>query len=254
MNCASSFVRDYLSVHEFTVLFSGGKDSLAALLWVANNVPHEKWDVLYIEVTGNTHPLCNQYVHEVIELLGLRHRFRHVKREDLDFFEAMKRWGVPIRSASRWCLNQFKLKLIKKFAKPIQVNGVRKGDSARRRRIAVIHYFRLGDCITVQPIYNWSDKQVLEYIRQHGLWINPCYEIYRHSGNCMFCPYYSIDMIRRTMADPEWGPRIAETLRELAKPGHGWITREVAKRWLRYTPSKSLLEYMQQKKVASCGL
>jgi len=253
MDSVSSFVRDYLSVHEFTVLFSGGKDSTAALLWVANNVPHERWDVLYIEVTGNTHPLCNQYVYEVIEALGLRHRFRHAKREDLDFFEALRRWGVPIRNAWRWCLWQFKMRLIQRYARPIQVNGIRRSDSARRKKIAVIHYFRLGNCITVQPIYDWSDRQVEEYIRQHGLTINPCYGIYKHSGNCMFCPYYSIDMIRRTMADPVWGPMIAEILRELAEHGHGWVTREVAKKWLRYTPSRSLLEYVQQTKVGSHG-
>jgi 3'-phosphoadenosine 5'-phosphosulfate sulfotransferase (PAPS reductase)/FAD synthetase len=35
-------------VRDFTVLWSGGKDSTAVLLWVLENVNHTAWNVLYI--------------------------------------------------------------------------------------------------------------------------------------------------------------------------------------------------------------
>jgi len=38
--------REFLANREFTVLWSGGKDSTAALLWVLDNVPHDNWDIL----------------------------------------------------------------------------------------------------------------------------------------------------------------------------------------------------------------
>jgi len=47
-----------LNQHRFTILWSGGKDSTAALLWVLDHVSHKDWNVLYVEITGNTHPKC----------------------------------------------------------------------------------------------------------------------------------------------------------------------------------------------------
>ncbi|RLE90745.1 MAG: hypothetical protein DRN04_14415 [Thermoprotei archaeon] len=54
-----------LNSTKFTVLFSGGKDSLAVLLWVLDNISHDNWNILYIEVTGNTHYLCSEYVKKI---------------------------------------------------------------------------------------------------------------------------------------------------------------------------------------------
>ena len=51
-----------LNKHRFTVLWSGGKDSTAALLWVLDHVKHDNWNILYVEITGNTHRLCTEYV------------------------------------------------------------------------------------------------------------------------------------------------------------------------------------------------
>jgi len=55
-------VKEFLNRKFFTVLFSGGKDSTAALLWVLDHINHSNWNILYVEVTGNTHPLCTRYV------------------------------------------------------------------------------------------------------------------------------------------------------------------------------------------------
>ena len=68
--------REFLKDREFTVLWSGGKDSTATLLWVLDNVKHDNWDVLYIEVTGNTHPLCTQYVVDTAKQLGIYNKLK----------------------------------------------------------------------------------------------------------------------------------------------------------------------------------
>ena len=118
-----NFVKDYLETHRFTVLFSGGKDSLACLLWVLDNVSRKDWNILYVEITCNTHPLCSQYVYDVCERLDVKDRLVVAKTKD--FYELMNRWGPPLMFAYRWCLYQLKLKAFNKYAKPVTVDGIR---------------------------------------------------------------------------------------------------------------------------------
>ena len=114
---------EILNTHKFTVLWSGGKDSTAALLWTIDNVNHEDWNILYVEVTGNTSPLCNRYVHETAETLKVSDRLMHVKSEN-DFFDLIKKNGVPTPT-SRWCLRLMKLEPMKKYSHHIQVTGMK---------------------------------------------------------------------------------------------------------------------------------
>jgi len=236
--------RELLANREFTVLWSGGKDSTATLLWVLDNVPHDNWDILYIEVTGNTHPLCTQYVVDTAKQLGIYNKLKIARREDLDFYEALKRWGAPIVGKMRWCLHQFKLKMIERYAKNIQVSGVRRGDSRVRRNIASVDYFKLTGSITVNVLADWSKKQVLNYLRTHGVEQNPCYRLYGHSGNCMFCCYHDKPSIIRTLQDPYWREKILDAL---SHAGKGKISAEVRDRWLKLSKNIALTSFIEVK-------
>ncbi len=223
----------FLRRRPFTVLFSGGKDSLAALLWVIDNVglSHD-WNILYVEVTGNTHHLCNEYVHRICEELGVSDRLIHARREDADFLDYVRRYGLPLIGKYRWCLWQFKVKVFKKHSHFTQVSGIKRSDSRRRRNVRLVEYFRQSGNVAANPLLDWSDGMVVDYIREHGVEINPCYRIYGHSGNCMLCPYHSLRKIRLTLQDPEWGPKIAEALRTVKAPRSAKM-REIRDRWLR---------------------
>jgi len=221
-----------LNNNRFTVLFSGGKDSLAALLWVLDNIYHSNWNILYVEVTGNTHRLCNEYVHRVCEKLGVEDKLIHAKRTDIDFLDFVKGYGLPLIGRYRWCMWQFKAKLFQRHSYQIQVTGMKRTDSSRRRNLGLIDYFRHSGFITVQPLLDWSTRQVLEYIREHGVELNPCYRLHGHSGNCMLCPYHSLDKIVLTLQDPEWGPKIIDALLCVRATGSPKM-RELRDRWLK---------------------
>ncbi|RLF21640.1 MAG: hypothetical protein DRN15_10780 [Thermoprotei archaeon] len=236
----------FLSERRFTVLFSGGKDSLAALLWICDNIPHRDWNVVYVEVTGNTHPACNEYVHKVISMLGLEERFVHAKREDLDFFEGVKKWGIPLIGQMRWCLYQFKIKVWDKHSHLTQVTGIKRSDSNRRSKAHLIEYMRLGKSVVVNPILTWKTGDVLDYIREHGIPINPCYEMYRHSGNCMFCPYHSKRKIALTLQDPYWREKIIGALRCVKAP-RSESMRRILRLWLKHDGQMPLTAFMQEK-------
>jgi len=223
-----------LNQHSFTVLFSGGKDSTAALLWVMDNVNHDDWDILYIEIKGNTHPLCTQYVYDVAARLRADDRLKHVKT--LDFFELMDKWGPPLLFAYRWCLYHLKCKNIEKHARFITVDGIKKSDSNARSKIyKPITFIKISKKLTISPLLDWTTNDVMSYIRRKGLPLNQCYRLFGHSGNCVFCPYASKKHIISTMADPEWGPKIRSVLlRHREKMMRGRIGREIFEKWMRW--------------------
>jgi len=223
-------VKEFLNQRRFIVLFSGGRDSLATLLWVLDNIDHDDWKILYIEVSGNTHPLCTEYVKRVCEALGVKSKLLIDGREDADFFTCLRKWGVPLIGKYRWCLYQFKIKVIEKYKRYslIYVSGVRRRDSWRRKGIEPIEFFRSSETVVVNPILNWSRRQVIEYIARHGVDVNPCYKIYGHSGNCMFCPYHTKEMIVLTLKDPEWGEKILSSL-----TFKGRFSKKIAEKWVK---------------------
>ncbi|RLI97339.1 MAG: hypothetical protein DRP00_04160 [Candidatus Aenigmatarchaeota archaeon] len=235
-----------LSRTRFTVLWSGGKDSTAALLWVLDNVRHEDWNVLYIEVTGNTHPLCTRYVLETAKALGIRNKLIVARRDDLDFFEALKRYGIPIIHRNRWCLTLFKLPPILRYAHYVHVVGVRARESIfRRTNYAHVTYSVVENRLIVAPILYWTYKDVTEYLRRWSVDPNPCYALYGHSGNCMFCPNHSKEKAFKTLLDPEWRSKIVDALK--AQRGK----HRVVKMWLalaeRIEKTRSLTSYATER-------
>lgn len=233
--------KEFLASREFTVLWSGGKDSTAALLWVLNNVKHDNWDILYIEVTGNTHPLCTQYVVDTAKQLGVYNKLKIARREDLDFYEALKRWGVPIIGKMRYCMYQFKLRVMERHSRYIQVLGIRRSDSNRRRNMGLIDFMRATNNIIVNPILDWDKTETINYIKSHGVKLNPCYKLYGHSGNCMMCPYLRKDQVVRTLQDPEWREKILDALSYV---GRGKISAKVRDKWLRLSKNIALTSFL----------
>jgi 3'-phosphoadenosine 5'-phosphosulfate sulfotransferase (PAPS reductase)/FAD synthetase len=219
-----------LNQHKFTVLWSGGKDSTAALLWVLDHIRHNNWNVLYVEITGNTHPKCTEYVARATRKLGIEDKL--VVAKTADFYELMDKWGPPLMFAYRWCLYQLKAKAFEK-AFSFTVDGVRRADSNARRKTQLVSVVKLSGKVTVSPLVDWTKEHVLDYIKSHGLDLNPCYKLYGHSGNCMFCPYANKTHIILTMNDPEWHAKILPVLvRHREKLAKGSIGRLIYNRWI----------------------
>jgi len=224
-----------LADHKFTVLWSGGKDSTAALLWTINNVNHNDWNILYIEVTGNTSPLCNQYVHETAEKLGISDRLIHAKSEN-DFFDLIRKNGVPT-PMTRWCMRIMKLEIMKKYSHYMQVTGMKRSDSKARKNIQIIWKSKNTDNLLINPIAYWNDRAVLKYIKKHKIKLNPCYKKYGHSGSCMFCPFRDKRAVLLTMQDPYWRNKIME----VSKYVYGRISKEKMETWIKMSLQKTLV-------------
>jgi 3'-phosphoadenosine 5'-phosphosulfate sulfotransferase (PAPS reductase)/FAD synthetase len=201
-------------------------------------VRHRDWNVLYVEIAGNTHPLCSRYVLTSTQKLGVEDRL--VVAKTADFYELMEKWGPPLMFAYRWCLYQLKAKAFEK-AYSFTVDGVRRADSNARRKTQLVSVIKLSGKVIVSPLVDWTKEQVLDYIKSHGLDLNPCYKLYGHSGNCMFCPYANKRQIILTMNDAEWRNKILPVLvRHKDKLAKGSISRTVYKRWTSWAEQKTL--------------
>jgi len=230
-----------LNKHRFTVLWSGGKDSTAALLWVLDHVKHDNWNILYVEITGNTHRLCTEYVLKTARGLDVEDKLMIARTKN--FYELMDRWGPPLMFY-RWCLYKLKADGFK-YAENFTVDGIRKADSKARRKLSLINISKLFGKISVSPLIDWTKKQVLEYIEKHEVEVNPCYKLYGHSGNCMFCPYADKRHIALTMSDPEWRNKILPTLlKHKEKMMKGSIGRSVYERWVKEAFQTTLTKFM----------
>lgn len=199
INHVTEILDKYKNWNKKYVLFSGGKDSLVVL-----DLAYKCWGfnfkVIYIEISGNTHPKCTKYVYKVINEYGLE--LIHLKY-DRDFFDMLMELGYPsvLWAGSRWCLQRFKNKPMMQFSKNNTVNltlvGVKQGDSNRRRmwisknvidgRVINPRKKEYGK-VKLYPIYNWSNEDVWNYIKQNNLPLNPLYEEIGRAGNCIICP------------------------------------------------------------------
>jgi len=173
------------------VFFSGGKDSLVALDLAAKF--WKDFEIIYVEVTGNTHPKCNKYARKIGNEYG---NFVHLKNEEEDFFERLGDWGYPsiiwIHS-NRWCLKHFKNRPIHSYVRyrGVGVSGISPCNSSRRKMLK-LQPIMLNTSywvpVSILPLYHFTEKDVWSYIRHNGLEINPLYGKIGASGNCVICP------------------------------------------------------------------
>ena len=133
-----------------------------------------------------------------------------------------------------WCSRDLKLRpqkkmLIKEFGKGTfyKLEGVRLYESTRRRSIYAEYtgtpYREDGEfkgSYEVFPIINWSDRDVLNYLRKKGLPTSGLYKEFGVSG-CSWCPFYQPDIYReilRKYPDYPLFKRIIEWENRLDKP------------------------------------
>lgn len=177
---AIKLIRDTCPPNESIVMFSGGKDSLvvrdlARRAGIKKSVyiksPLEfKQTIKYVEKFSE------------VDVIGF----------DKDFFELCRKLCIPSRRM-KWCCTVYKLAPIaiynRKHKIGYNIRGVRRAESSRREK-----YDEIGDdkfsWTTVDPILNWTDKDVWRYIKKYKLNTNPLYQLINRVG-CWCCPYNS---------------------------------------------------------------
>jgi len=154
--------------------FSGGKDSCVIKQLAKMAEVNVEW---YMNVTTIDPPELMRFVKRV-------HPDVIWRKPKVNFFAIAEKRGFPTRR-TRWCCEEFKES--RNPPNSVLLMGVRSAESARRKRTwkeaqATSYGF------IINPILNWSDSQVWQYIRYHGVpYCNLYDEGFKRLG-CVGCP------------------------------------------------------------------
>ncbi len=124
---------------------------------------------IYVDTTAGL-PENTRYVKEVCEYLNINLK---IVRPKVDYFTLAKKWGIP-SFKYRWCCRELKIKPIDEFLDTIKgpkvvFDGIRAAESNIRRKYIPIWYHPSFKCLSVSPIFYWSDKQVISYVNSNGI-------------------------------------------------------------------------------------
>lgn len=183
--------------YQFSVSYSGGKDSQTILDLVTRVVPHDEFIVIFSDTT-----LENSYTYENVEQTFAEYKREYPKmsfyiskppKTALEFF---KEFGLPSRY-HRWCtsvlktapFNNFIRKSIDNNEKILVYEGVRSEESVKRsdyERIAggVKHL----SIVNARPILYWNFSEVMLYIFYRDLRLNSSYRYGLSRVGCSICP------------------------------------------------------------------
>lgn len=202
------------------IQFSGGKDSMAALLWVRNNISKDFLTVFCD--TGWESEITYKYIEEVKQKLNLDMVVLKSKKYNdfLDLAEKKKRFPS---TRARFCTEELKSKPMIDYVldeikdNVLIIQGIRKAESFARSKMNAqctffkyyfqpyglnkkgkekFHSYRKKEIIAfrekyaddiLRPVFEWSGQEVINYIIENGLEPNPLYKMGMKRVGCFPC-------------------------------------------------------------------
>ena len=182
-----AFIREH-TTENVVVSFSGGKDSLVVLdLAVRAGINRAVFADTTIEFKETV-----EYVKTMGNFFGIK---IDIVKAPKDFFEVARKIGFPSRRR-RWCCDVFKFGPLAKYAAENDVHafvtGLRKDESYQRTKYTRIDKNPIVPVTQLNPILEWSEKEVWSYIKKYELPVNPLYKYLDRIG-CWCCPFKTRD-------------------------------------------------------------
>jgi len=215
-------------------LFSGGRDSLVALhlsKTVCKGIPLE---AVHVDTTVST-PGNLEYVRGVCEALNVK--LTIVKPRN-DFFTYVEKWGFPTVTR-RWCCYHLKIEPLKDYfsrqsdKSGLIVDGMRREESYRRENFPKLSFHRHFKRLCYHPIFDWSLKDVLNYISKNNLPVNPLYQKLPRATECWCTAFKTVEQFKTLKESfPELFRKFLEAEGKL-KPGRSALFKNGRKIYLR---------------------
>lgn len=192
---------------------SGGKDSTAVgLLLKEHNIP---FTPVFCD-TGWEHPLTYEYVDTLgdvfgVEVVKLQNEKLNYQDHAYGMESAVFKQKMFPSGAFKWCTKDLKLVGYRAYAVnvflktrkfPINITGIRRGESARRATFGYVE--EQDEATQIRPILNWSEDDVIEIHQKNGVSPNPLYLKGASRVGCWPCIYANkADIRMMARVDPD---------------------------------------------------
>ena len=173
---AIDFLKDIEPPEGFYLAFSGGKDSIVIKKLV--ELSAVKYDAYY-NVTTIDPP-------DLVYFVRKHHPNVKWNRPEQPLLRKMLDKGFPPLRRQRWCCELYKEN---GGAGRKIITGIRRAESNRRaKRKSVEFCFKDKSKIYINPILNWTDEDVWEFIQKYNLPYCSLYDEGWKRIGCLFCP------------------------------------------------------------------
>jgi len=182
---------------ELVINFSGGKDSTAMLCYLCEKYPNVKKHVVYAD-TGFEHENAETWCRDIVAKFGLTlHVVRNKNKTFLSM--ALNRGKFP-GMQQRQCTSDLKRDPINTWIRQnvkdsvvVSCMGIRSEESTNRSKQKRLKRDKkeTNGKRTIwnwQPIKDWNENQVFEYLKERNLPLHPVYN-YLPRFSCRMCIY-----------------------------------------------------------------
>ena len=176
------------NIKNVRVSFSGGKDSVAVLLWTLNNFKKDKITVYNVHNTLEWSDTVS-YIKYLEKELDIKINVVSFSNEEYKKFiygieKNTEYIGVPL--ISRYCQSLAKGKLFDKIPESdVVVEGIRWNESTQRMKETFVE--RKDNRLILRPLLSWTDIDVYNYIKEHRIKLHWIYK-YTDRLGCSMCP------------------------------------------------------------------
>lgn len=217
-------IREHNPSHVFA-LFSGGHDSLCA---TAITAKHPRFTAAVHINTGIGIEETREFVRETCKREGWPLIELHADREEQTYEYIVGKYGFPGPAGHPYMYRRLKERKIERLIREHKTNrldrivlstGMRAQESVRRMRHADLAptgngWRRVGAQVWVNPLRDWSKRDVNAYLEAQGLPRNRVVDLLHMSGECL-CGAFARP---GEMADIEcWFPETAAYLHDLER-------------------------------------
>jgi 3'-phosphoadenosine 5'-phosphosulfate sulfotransferase (PAPS reductase)/FAD synthetase len=214
-------IRDRLAGRRVIASVSGGKDSAATSLYLAElGVEHER---VFMD-TGWEHPTTYEYLRgPLTAALGPITEIN----AGTDFLSLVRKKGLFPSRVMRFCTTELKVKPIQKYLNAaseteeiVNAVGIRRAESRARSEMLEWEWSVGFDCEVWRPLVMWTAADVAAIHARHGLAMNPLYAMGASRVGCWPCIHARKEEIALVAKiDPERIALIDSTERDLNTAG-----------------------------------